>query len=277
MKFSPSRVICGPGARLPRPPRLAEKQYRLVDAENRLVAAELERRREQALQALRQGEEQAACSAETKPETLTAELRRQWDEAHPTLRQLWDKGELTNVRKKELLRVLIDKVILIEHNRPGEPTDPIETLRGGDRRALATVFDRYRDRLRRMMELRLGPRLRGRLDVSDFVREAFLEVALHVDAYLVGPKAPRAALAAPAYRPADDDVASPAPGRADAGSGAGVLDLSRRPASDQLDRAGIDAPGPALRRPTRLNAPSKCCVSRRRRIVSTPLTATCLR
>jgi DNA invertase Pin-like site-specific DNA recombinase len=57
--------------------RLAEKQYRLVDAENRLVAAELERRWEQALQALRQGEEQAACSAETKPETLTAELRRQ--------------------------------------------------------------------------------------------------------------------------------------------------------------------------------------------------------
>ena len=39
--------------------RLAEKQYRLVDAENRLVAAELERRWEQALQALRQGEEQA--------------------------------------------------------------------------------------------------------------------------------------------------------------------------------------------------------------------------
>ncbi len=92
--------------------RLAEKQYRLVDAENRLVAAELERRWEQALQALRQGEEQAACSAETKPETITAELRRQWDEAHPTLRQLWDKEQLTNVRKKELLRVLIDKVIL---------------------------------------------------------------------------------------------------------------------------------------------------------------------
>jgi DNA invertase Pin-like site-specific DNA recombinase len=92
--------------------RLAEKQYRLVDAENRLVAAELERRWEQALQALRQGEAQAACSTETKPETLTAELRRQWDEAHPTLRQLWDEGKLSNIRKKELLRVLVDKVVL---------------------------------------------------------------------------------------------------------------------------------------------------------------------
>ena len=39
--------------------RLAEKQYRLVDPENRLVAAELERRWEQALQAVRQAEEEA--------------------------------------------------------------------------------------------------------------------------------------------------------------------------------------------------------------------------
>jgi DNA invertase Pin-like site-specific DNA recombinase len=93
--------------------RLAEKQYRLVDPENRLVAAELERRWEQALQALRQGEEEAACRAEAKkPETLTAELRQQWDEARPTLRQLWDEGKLTNVRKKQLLRILIDKVVL---------------------------------------------------------------------------------------------------------------------------------------------------------------------
>jgi DNA invertase Pin-like site-specific DNA recombinase len=92
--------------------RLAEKQYRLVDAENRLVAAELERRWEQALQALRQGEEEAASSVGASPEPLTAELRGQWDEACPTVRQLWDEGKLTNVRKKELLRVLIDKVVL---------------------------------------------------------------------------------------------------------------------------------------------------------------------
>lgn len=38
---------------------LAEKQYRLVDPENRLVAVELERRWEQALQALCRAEEEA--------------------------------------------------------------------------------------------------------------------------------------------------------------------------------------------------------------------------
>jgi DNA invertase Pin-like site-specific DNA recombinase len=90
---------------------LAEKQYRLVDPENRLVAAELERRWEQALLNLRQAEHEAQA-AEPTPEPLTDELRRQLAEARLTLRQMWDGGSLTNTRKKELLRALIDKVVL---------------------------------------------------------------------------------------------------------------------------------------------------------------------
>jgi DNA invertase Pin-like site-specific DNA recombinase len=90
---------------------LAEKQYRLVDPENRLVAAELERRWEQALQALRQAEEEAHAP-EATVEPLTDELRQQLDEVRPTLRQMWDQGALSNIRKKELLRTLIDKVVL---------------------------------------------------------------------------------------------------------------------------------------------------------------------
>ena len=62
------------------------------------------------------------------------------------------------------------------------PGDPIETLRGGDRRALAALFEQYCDRLRRMVELRLGPRLRGPLDASDVVQEAFLDLASDLDA-----------------------------------------------------------------------------------------------
>jgi DNA invertase Pin-like site-specific DNA recombinase len=91
--------------------RLAEKQYRLVDPENRLVAAELERRWEQALQAVHQEEERASIAGVTV-EPLAADLRRRWDEVRPSLRQMWDSGKLSNVRKKELLRVLIDKVVL---------------------------------------------------------------------------------------------------------------------------------------------------------------------
>jgi hypothetical protein len=73
---------------------------------------------------------------------------------------------------------------------PGDPDDPIEKLRAGDRQALATLFEQYRDRLRRMVERRLDARLRARLDASDVVQEAFLDVARDLDAYLADPKLP---------------------------------------------------------------------------------------
>jgi RNA polymerase sigma-70 factor, ECF subfamily len=78
----------------------------------------------------------------------------------------------------------------LKDETPGDPTDPIEALRAGHCHALATLFDRYRDRLRRMVELRLDPRLRGRLDASDVLQEAFLDVAGDLDAYLADPKLP---------------------------------------------------------------------------------------
>jgi RNA polymerase sigma-70 factor (ECF subfamily) len=73
---------------------------------------------------------------------------------------------------------------------PGDPDDPIEQLRTGDRQALATLFEEYCDRLRRMVELLLEQRLRARLDASDVVQEAFLDVASDLDAYLADPKLP---------------------------------------------------------------------------------------
>src|SRR3954447_22938657 len=78
---------------------------------------------------------------------------------------------------------------VMEHT-PGDTTDLIEQLRGGDRRALATLFDKHRDRLRRMVELRLDARLRARLDPSDVLQEAFLDFAHDLDAYLADPKLP---------------------------------------------------------------------------------------
>jgi RNA polymerase sigma-70 factor, ECF subfamily len=73
---------------------------------------------------------------------------------------------------------------------PGDANDPLQRLRGGDRQALAALFDEHRDRLRRMVELRLDPRLRARLDASDVVQDAFLDVARDLDAYLADPKLP---------------------------------------------------------------------------------------
>src|SRR5215469_6937163 len=68
------------------------------------------------------------------------------------------------------------------------PDDPIARLRSGDRPAQATLFDRYRDRLRRMVELRLDPRLRARLDASDVVPDVFLDVTRTLDVCLANPR-----------------------------------------------------------------------------------------
>jgi RNA polymerase sigma-70 factor, ECF subfamily len=65
-----------------------------------------------------------------------------------------------------------------------------DRLRGGDRRALADLFQRHRDRLRRMVELRLDARLQGRIDASDVLQDGFLDLAKRVESYLSDPRLP---------------------------------------------------------------------------------------
>jgi RNA polymerase sigma-70 factor (ECF subfamily) len=66
----------------------------------------------------------------------------------------------------------------------------LEGIRAGDRQALASLFGRYRDRLRRMIDLRMDPRLRARVDASDVLQEAYLELAGDLDAYRDDPRLP---------------------------------------------------------------------------------------
>lgn len=51
----------------------------------------------------------------------------------------------------------------------------------GDREALADLFQQYRPRLRRMIQLRMDRRLQGRVDPSDVLQEAFLDVSRRQD------------------------------------------------------------------------------------------------
>ncbi len=60
----------------------------------------------------------------------------------------------------------------------------------GDEPALLALFDRNRPRLRRMVQLRLDRRLRGRIDADDVLQEAFLDVARRAAEYLVGSSMP---------------------------------------------------------------------------------------
>lgn len=53
---------------------------------------------------------------------------------------------------------------------------PEDRLRAGDIQAAAELFVAYRERLKKMVKLRLDSRLQGRLDASDVLQEAFLDV-----------------------------------------------------------------------------------------------------
>jgi RNA polymerase sigma-70 factor, ECF subfamily len=68
--------------------------------------------------------------------------------------------------------------------------DLLLRLEGGDERALTELFTRHRERLRRMVRLRLDRRLQRRIDSSDVLQDAYLEVARRSREYLAQPAVP---------------------------------------------------------------------------------------
>jgi RNA polymerase sigma-70 factor (ECF subfamily) len=73
---------------------------------------------------------------------------------------------------------------------PGEVTDLLHRAAGGDQEALRALLDRHHDRLKRMVHLRLSRRLAGRVDDSDVLQEAYLEVARRLVEYVREPSLP---------------------------------------------------------------------------------------
>jgi RNA polymerase sigma-70 factor, ECF subfamily len=59
----------------------------------------------------------------------------------------------------------------------------------GDESALSAIFDAYRTQLRRMIRLRLDRRLSGRVDSSDVLQEAYLDVRRRLGEYACDPAA----------------------------------------------------------------------------------------
>lgn len=94
---------------------LAQHQYNQVDPDNRLVAAELERRWEAALVALQEAEDRLALQQQPTeyPPSLPPELKAAFSRIAQKLPQIWDQEELLPTsQKKALLRCLIDKVVI---------------------------------------------------------------------------------------------------------------------------------------------------------------------
>src|SRR5580700_1859025 len=59
----------------------------------------------------------------------------------------------------------------------------------GDERAFAVLFDAQRDRLRRLVRLRLDRRLSGRVDTDDVLQDAYLEARRRLPDYARDPEA----------------------------------------------------------------------------------------
>jgi RNA polymerase sigma-70 factor (ECF subfamily) len=59
----------------------------------------------------------------------------------------------------------------------------VRAAQGGDRQALDRLITRYYERVRRIVRVRLGARLRGRLESGDILQEVFIDVLRSLDQY----------------------------------------------------------------------------------------------
>jgi RNA polymerase sigma-70 factor, ECF subfamily len=71
-----------------------------------------------------------------------------------------------------------------------EAADLLARARAGDPTAVEAIFERHRDRLRRMVEIRLDRRVQARIDASDVIQDAYVEVATRLQEYLRKPHLP---------------------------------------------------------------------------------------
>jgi RNA polymerase sigma-70 factor (ECF subfamily) len=63
-------------------------------------------------------------------------------------------------------------------------------VRGGDQAALAELFAQHREKLRRMVQLRLDHRLAGRVSPSDVLQEAYIDALKRIEHYFEKPDQP---------------------------------------------------------------------------------------
>jgi RNA polymerase sigma-70 factor, ECF subfamily len=66
----------------------------------------------------------------------------------------------------------------------------LEQVRGGNKAALNELLARHRSRLRLMVEMRLDARLQSRLDASDVIQDAYVDVTTRIEEYVRDPKLP---------------------------------------------------------------------------------------
>ena len=81
-------------------------------------------------------------------------------------------------------------LLMAEANDDSETPRLVEQAATGDQRAWAELIARHRDRLKRMVAVRMDHRLQGRIDPSDVVQEACLVASKQIATYAANPSMP---------------------------------------------------------------------------------------
>jgi RNA polymerase sigma-70 factor, ECF subfamily len=71
-----------------------------------------------------------------------------------------------------------------------EITRLVERAARGDQQVWGELLDQHRDRLRRMVTLRLDRRVQGRVDASDVIQDAYLDASNRLADYVKNPEMP---------------------------------------------------------------------------------------
>ena len=108
----------------------AERRYRTVEPENRLVARGLETEWEQRLRDLAAAEAELERREQQRPRTLSAEEKQKLFALGADLRNVWTAPTTTDRDRKELLRTLLEEV-MVSVNRPERRAHLTRRWRGG--------------------------------------------------------------------------------------------------------------------------------------------------
>jgi DNA invertase Pin-like site-specific DNA recombinase len=122
----------------------AERQYQAVEPENRLVARSLERQWEEALRRRRDLEEEYDRFLKEQPPQLSEDQRARILALSSDLPTLWNAPETTAADRKEIIRLVVERVAV--HVRAGTECGEVAiTWRGGvtTRHAIIRTVSRY--------------------------------------------------------------------------------------------------------------------------------------
>lgn len=111
--------------------RLAERQYDAVDPENRLVARELEKRWNDALETMRSTEQKYAKARRTELAPLTDEEQSAVRQLASDLPAVWDAPTTTAADRKRLIRLVIQEVTVTVRDTNPRTADVVVVWSGG--------------------------------------------------------------------------------------------------------------------------------------------------